>query len=97
MALAQYDEIVEDIDTNINENSDVINGLQMDVGKRYSVKSIRNATESTIHRLINFGLTPESIINLEQKIPVYIIKIGETELALDREVIRCIYVKPCTV
>ncbi|MCL5019542.1 MAG: ferrous iron transport protein A [Patescibacteria group bacterium] len=93
MAPVQYAEMVEDIDTDSIENTAVINGLQMEAGKRYSVKSISNAAESTVHRLINFGLTPESIINLEQKMPVYIIKIGETELALDKEVIQCIYVE----
>lgn len=93
MALAPYAEIVEDIDTDSSETTVVINGIHMEAGKRYAVKSIRNAAESTIHRLLNFGLTPESIINLEQKTPVYIIKIGETELALDKDVIQCIYVE----
>lgn len=97
MALTQYEEIVEDSGVTVDKENAGINGLQMKVGKNYVVQYIHGTAEITLHRLMNFGFVPESVFTLEQKKPVYIIKIDETELALDKEVIRCMYVKPCTV
>ena len=71
-----------------------ISGVHMEINRKYHVKYVHNTAESTLNRLMNFGLTPGSVIVLKQKHPSYVIKIGETELALDRNVIANIYVRP---
>lgn len=44
--------------------------------------------------LTSYGLTPGSIVTLIQKKPTVIVKVEETEIALDREVAGDIWVKP---
>ncbi|MEE8168698.1 MAG: metal-dependent transcriptional regulator [Candidatus Hydrothermarchaeales archaeon] len=46
-----------------------------------------------LDRLSSLGVLPGSIIKLHQKQPSYVVKIGETELALDEEIVSTIYVK----
>jgi len=44
--------------------------------------------------LTSYGLTPGSLVTLVQKRPTVIVKVEETEIALDREVAEDIWVKP---
>lgn len=46
-----------------------------------------------LDKLISFGVIPGSSINLHQKTPSFIIRIGETDLAIDRDIASEIYVK----
>jgi DtxR family Mn-dependent transcriptional regulator len=46
-----------------------------------------------LDRLGSLGVIPGSTIKLHQKRPSFVIKIGETELAIDEEIAREIYVK----
>jgi DtxR family Mn-dependent transcriptional regulator len=39
------------------------------------------------------GILPGSVVRMHQKNPSCVLEIGETTLALDREIIRDIYVK----
>lgn len=44
-------------------------------------------------RLSSLGLVPGSVIRLQQKSPAYVVYAGETQIALDEEIAREIYVK----
>jgi len=44
-------------------------------------------------RLLAFGIKPGKIIKIHQKEPSFIIQTGETELAIDKEIAKDIYVK----
>lgn len=46
-----------------------------------------------LDRLSSLGVLPGSTIKLRQKRPSFVIKIGETELAIDEEIAREIYVR----
>jgi DtxR family Mn-dependent transcriptional regulator len=46
-----------------------------------------------LDKLGTLGVTPGSIIKLHQKRPSYVIKIGETELAVEDDIAKDIYVK----
>jgi len=46
-----------------------------------------------LDRLSTLGIVPGSIVRMHQKNPSYVIEIGETTLALDREIVKDIYVK----
>jgi len=47
-----------------------------------------------LDRLAGLGLVPGALIHLHQRRPSYIIFVGETNIALDEEVARDIYVRP---
>lgn len=49
-----------------------------------------------LDRLSSLGVIPGSTIKLHQKRPSFVIKIGETELAIDEEIAREIYVRKVT-
>jgi DtxR family Mn-dependent transcriptional regulator len=46
-----------------------------------------------LDRLSTLGIVPGSIVRMHQKNPSHVLQIGETFLALDREIVKDIYVK----
>jgi ferrous iron transport protein A len=62
-------------------------------GERGIVTFCKSQDESILNRLIAIGITPGNTITLEQNFPLFIIKIENTFLALDREIIQAIYVR----
>lgn len=63
------------------------------VGMEGRIVFISPKEHETIDKLSGFGLIPGSIIKLHQKKPTIVIMIGETDLALDPDIARHIYVK----
>lgn len=59
----------------------------------YRIVFITAQGSMRLDRLAVLGLLPGSIIQIHQKRPSYVIRIGETDVALDRETARDIYVK----
>lgn len=51
------------------------------------------ATFTRIEKLGSMGLVPGSIVTLEQKKPAYVLKLGETTIALDPDIVKDIYVR----
>ncbi len=45
-------------------------------------------------RLMAYGLTQGQTVTLVQRSPAYVVRVEETELALDEEMARCIGVEP---
>lgn len=54
---------------------------------------ITGASDSRRHTLAVYGLVPGAQITLQQKRPAYVVRVGETELALDIDIAREILVK----
>ena len=48
----------------------------------------------SIFRLAAFGINPGSEITLHQTRPAFVVRLGETELAIDKEIAREIFVRP---
>ncbi|NWG03787.1 MAG: metal-dependent transcriptional regulator [Syntrophaceae bacterium] len=46
-----------------------------------------------LDRLSTLGIVPGSVLRMHQKSPSFVLQIGETMLALDKEIVRNIYVK----
>lgn len=63
------------------------------IGDDAKVVFMSPKTHTRLDKLITFGLTPGSTIKLHQKQPSFVIQIGETDLALDNEIAKNIYVK----
>jgi len=65
----------------------------MAVGDLCEIVLIRPRTHSRLDRLATYGVAPGSRVHLHQKRPAFVIQIGETDLALDGEVARDIFVR----
>ncbi|WP_456474407.1 metal-dependent transcriptional regulator [Candidatus Pyrohabitans sp.] len=66
---------------------------ELEVGMQAKIVFIAPRSHVTLDRLGSLGIIPGSILKLHQKKPTFVIRIGETDLAIDEEVARQIYVK----
>jgi DtxR family Mn-dependent transcriptional regulator len=64
-----------------------------DVGKTARIVFMAPKSHERLDRLSSLGVIPGKTIRLHQKHPSFVIQIGETELALDTEIVREIYVR----
>ena len=62
-------------------------------GERGVITSFINKDETLIKKLMAIGLIPGVSITLEQRFPSFVVKVGNTHLALDQEIARAIYVR----
>ncbi len=65
---------------------------ELDPGERGKVTYIKPDSIINIEQLISFGVSPGTVVEIKQKSPAYCIGFGNTELALDNDVIRSIFV-----
>lgn len=56
------------------------------------VAALKTENEAMIRKLMAMGVSPGMAITLEQSFPSYIIKVGRTRAALDRETAQIIYI-----
>ncbi|MFC1586894.1 metal-dependent transcriptional regulator [Planctomycetota bacterium] len=70
----------------------VIPLTRMQAGKTAKVAYISTPNHPRLHKLISFGITPGVMLKVHQKTPSYVISCGQTELALEEDVVRDIYV-----
>ena len=66
------------------------------LGEEGRIVFIAPKSHQRLDRLSTLGLVPGSIIRMHQKNPSHVLQIGETTLALDREIVNDIYVKRTT-
>lgn len=66
---------------------------RVDVGERVEIAYIHTEDHSRLHKLLSYDIGPSSIVEVHQKKPVYVIRAGETDIALERKVIDDIFVK----
>lgn len=66
---------------------------ELEPGEEGRIVFIAPKEHTRLDRLSSLGVIPGSILKLHQKRPSFVIKIGETELAIDEEIAREIYVK----
>ncbi len=63
------------------------------IGEEAKIVFISSKYHARLDRLSSLGIIPGSVIRLHQKQPTYVIRIGETELALDKDLAKEIFVK----
>lgn len=68
---------------------------QLKKGDRAKIIAIHEQNATTIRKLIVFGLLPGKEIEIMQTFPAYVIKIDNTQLALDYEAALGIIVNRC--
>lgn len=62
-------------------------------GERGKIIYILTKDHPQLHKLMSLGITPGTIIKIHQVFPSYVIQVGETQLALEKEVAKSIYLK----
>ncbi len=64
-----------------------------EVGEELVVAYINTKSHPRLHKLLSYDIGPGSKIELHQKKPVYVVKTGETDIALEEEIVKDIFVK----
>lgn len=70
----------------------VVNLTELQPGESGKITYIKPVNHENFHQLISFGLHPGEIVTVHRSTPVFCIKFVNTELALDREIARNIFV-----
>jgi ferrous iron transport protein A len=66
----------------------------LSAGQRAQIACIECPHAASCERLMAYGLVQGQTILLVQKHPAFVIRVDETELALDELVARCIHIHP---
>lgn len=66
---------------------------ELTLGDQGRIVFIAPKSHPRLDRLSVLGIIPGSIVRMHQKNPSYVLAIGETTLALDRDIVKDIYVK----
>jgi ferrous iron transport protein A len=66
----------------------------LDVGISAIVAEIKTEQDTILHKLFALGIVPGMPLILEQRFPTYVIKVGRSRAALDRETAQTIFVDP---
>ncbi len=67
---------------------------RLGVGKSARVAFLTPSFHKRFDRLAAFGINPGVVLNLHQRTPAFLVRLGETELALDPEIADEIYIRP---
>ncbi|MDD5759051.1 MAG: metal-dependent transcriptional regulator [Desulfobulbaceae bacterium] len=73
-------------------NSTVVSLAELKPGEKGKITYIKPGSHSNLHQLISFGLTPGVMVTVHRKSPAFCIKFENTELALDEEIVKNIFV-----
>ena len=66
---------------------------ELGLGEEGRIVFIAPKSHQRLDRLSTLGIVPGSTVRMHQKNPSHVLQIGETTLALDREIVKDIYVK----
>jgi DtxR family Mn-dependent transcriptional regulator len=66
---------------------------ELGLGEEGRIVFIVPKSHQRLDRLSTLGVVPGSIVRMHQKKPSHVLQIGETTIALDKEIVRDIYVK----
>ena len=66
---------------------------KIDIAEEVTLSYIVTTNHDYMHKLLSLGMVPGTKLKLHQKFPTYIVKVNETQIALDAEVANLIYVR----
>ena len=66
---------------------------ELGLGEEGRIVFMAPKSHQRLDRLSTLGIVPGSLLRMHQKHPSFVLQIGETTIALDREIVRNIYVK----
>lgn len=73
-------------------NNTVVSLAELKPGEKGKITYIRPGSHSNLHQLISFGLNPGVMVTVHRRSPAFCIKFENTELALDEEIVKNIFV-----
>jgi len=73
-------------------NNTVVSLGELESGEKGRITYIIPDSHSNLHRLMSFGLHPGVIVSVHRTSPAFCIKFGNTELAIDKDIAKNIYV-----
>ncbi|MGE4385722.1 MAG: metal-dependent transcriptional regulator [Endomicrobiaceae bacterium] len=65
----------------------------LDIAEEVKISYIVTTNHDYLHKLLSLGMVPGAKLILHQKFPTYIVKVNETQIAVDSEVANLIYVR----
>lgn len=66
---------------------------ELNPGEKGRITFISSHDKRRLQRLSSLGIVPDGDVTLNQKLPTVVIQVGETEIALDKDIVSEIYVK----
>nr|MBF0220740.1 metal-dependent transcriptional regulator [Desulfobulbaceae bacterium] len=73
-------------------NNMVVSLKELAPGEKGKITYIKPGSHSNLHQLISFGLNPGVVVTVHRKNPAFCIKFENTELAIDEEIVKNIFV-----
>nr|AGG16192.1 magnetosome protein Mad30 [bacterium ML-1] len=70
----------------------VVSLHELQPGEKGTITYIKPGSHSNLQQLISLGLNPGAVITVHRKTPAFCIKYDQTELALDEDIVRNIFV-----
>ena len=70
----------------------VVSLAELKPGEKGKITYIKPGSHSNLNQLISFGLNPGVLVTVHRKSPAFCIKFEQTELALDEEIVKNIFV-----
>lgn len=70
----------------------VVSLSELQPGEKGKITYIKPGSHSNLHQLISFGLNPGVVVTVHRQSPAFCIKFENTELALDIEIVKNIFV-----
>lgn len=65
------------------------------IGSDYRVVFIASRAHRRLDRLCELGVAPGARLRLHQRLPAFVVRVGETDIALEPEIAADIFVVPC--
>jgi len=75
--------------SSIDRKVDCITNLE--VGEKIKIAYIKPESHDRLHKLLNLGIKPGTVIEIHQKKPTFIIRYENSEIAMDSDIAKNIY------
>jgi len=66
---------------------------ELNVGEKCKVINLETSNETRLQKLLSMGILPGRHIEILQKVPSYILQVGQTQYAIDKEIADAIYIE----
>ena len=73
-------------------SSAVIPVSEVEIGEEVKVAYINTRSNSRMHKLSHFGIVPGTFVSVHQRYPSFVIKCGNSQIALEEEIAKEIYI-----
>ena len=66
---------------------------KLEAGRKGKIAYLLLQSHPDLHKLLSLGVVPGTLFNLHQTFPTYVIEVGETTLALEKEIAEKIFIR----